>query len=104
MRPGPILHGAALAASLGGCATVERPDLSTERCADDFARQLGDVIYSRRESRAIANDFADDATDLEQRSPFLVLPWLSSSRGSSLRSFFLAAERDDVRRRNEGGG
>ena len=71
MRPGPILHGAALAASLGGCATVGRPDLSTERCADDFARQLGDVIYSR---------------------------------GSSLRSFFLAAERDDVRRRNEGGG
>jgi hypothetical protein len=44
MRPGPFLLGAALTASLSGCATVGRPDLSSERCADDFTRQLSDVI------------------------------------------------------------
>ena len=62
MRPGPILYGAAIAISLAGCATVGRVDLSSPRCGDDLARQLGDVIFEQGESRLIADDLANGLT------------------------------------------
>jgi hypothetical protein len=62
MRTVPIPCAAALAICLAGCATVGRVDLSSPRCGDDLARQLGDVIFEQGESRLIADDLANGLT------------------------------------------
>jgi hypothetical protein len=63
MRLGPILIGAAFATSLAGCATVGRVDLSSQRCGDDLALQIADVLFTQGESRPVADDLAYGLTD-----------------------------------------
>src|SRR5512140_1807539 len=62
MRKAPALSGVALAIFLVGCATVGRPDLSSQRCGDDLARQIGDVLFAQGESRPISDDLANGLT------------------------------------------
>jgi hypothetical protein len=62
---------------------VGRPDLSSDRCANDLATQLSDVLFTQGESRRIADDLADEAT-------------ASLASGSSSPVSFFAASPSDV--------
>jgi hypothetical protein len=62
MRTAPLLCGTAMAISLAGCATVGRPDLSSQACGDELARQISDVLFAQGESRLIADDLANGLT------------------------------------------
>lgn len=62
MREVPALCCVALAIFLAGCATVGRPDLSSQRCGDDLASQVADVLFTQGESRPISDDLANGLT------------------------------------------